>query len=66
MGACATSVDRRQTGLARTDQHTCTIPNAPPCVCDGAPHGPGVTAPPPMVAPMVLIEGSRRLASETS
>lgn len=27
------------------DQHTCTIPNAPPPVCDGAPHGPGVTVP---------------------
>jgi uncharacterized Zn-binding protein involved in type VI secretion len=28
-----------------TDQHTCPIPNAPPPACDGAPHGPGVTAP---------------------
>src|SRR3982751_3975647 len=28
-----------------TDQHTCTIPNAPPPACDGAPHGPGVTTP---------------------
>jgi uncharacterized Zn-binding protein involved in type VI secretion len=27
------------------DQHTCPIPNAPPPVCDGAPHGPGVTVP---------------------
>ena len=27
------------------DQHTCPIPNAPPPVCDGAPHGPGITAP---------------------
>lgn len=27
------------------DQHTCPIPNAPPPVCTGAPHGPGVTVP---------------------
>ncbi|HWB96228.1 MAG TPA: DUF6531 domain-containing protein, partial [Bryobacteraceae bacterium] len=27
------------------DQHTCTIPNAPPPGCDGAPHGPGITVP---------------------
>ena len=27
------------------DQHTCSIPNAPPPACDGAPHGPGVTVP---------------------
>ena len=27
------------------DQHTCPIPNAPPPVCDGAPHGPGITVP---------------------
>jgi uncharacterized Zn-binding protein involved in type VI secretion len=30
-----------------TDQHNCTIPNAPPPACDGAPHGPGVTTPGP-------------------
>jgi uncharacterized Zn-binding protein involved in type VI secretion len=23
------------------DQHICSIPNAPPPACDGAPHGPG-------------------------
>ena len=27
------------------DQHTCPIPNAPPPVCTGAPHGVGVTTP---------------------
>ena len=26
------------------DQHTCPIPNAPPPVCTGTPHGPGITA----------------------
>ena len=28
-----------------TDQHTCPIPNAPPPVCSGTPHGPGITTP---------------------
>lgn len=28
------------------DQHTCPIPNAPPPVGPGTPHGPGITAPP--------------------
>lgn len=25
------------------DQHMCPIPNAPPPVCSGTPHGPGIT-----------------------
>ena len=27
------------------DQHTCPIPNAPPPVCTGVPHGVGITVP---------------------
>ena len=44
LGACATNVLIGGKPAWRiTDQHTCTIPNAPPLACDGAPHGPGVT-----------------------
>jgi len=41
-----------------TDQHTCPIPNAPPPVCSGTPHGPGITMPiPDGGAGLVLIGG---------
>ncbi len=36
-----------------TDQHTCPVPNAPPPVGPGSPHGPGVTAPPGTVTVLV-------------
>ncbi len=35
------------------DQHTCPIPNAPPPVGPGTPHGPGVTAPPGAVTVLI-------------
>ena len=59
LGACATTVlIGGKPAWRGTDQHTCTIPNAPPPVCDGAPHGPGITAPiPDGGSGMVLIEG---------
>lgn len=37
------------------DQHTCSVPNAPPPAGPGSPHGPGITAPPGSTA--VLIKG---------
>jgi uncharacterized Zn-binding protein involved in type VI secretion len=46
MGACCTTVLIGGKPAWRiTDQHNCTIPNAPPLACDGAPHGPGITTP---------------------
>jgi uncharacterized Zn-binding protein involved in type VI secretion len=38
-----------------TDQHTCSVPNAPPPAGPGTPHGPGITAPPGSIT--VLIGG---------
>ena len=43
--ACTTVLIGGKPAWRIGDQHTCTIPNAPPPVCDGAPHGPGVTVP---------------------
>jgi uncharacterized Zn-binding protein involved in type VI secretion len=43
--ACTTVLIGGQPAWRITDQHTCSIPNAPPPACDGAPHGPGVTTP---------------------
>lgn len=41
-----------------TDEHNCMIPNAPPPVCDGAPHGPGITTPgPPSGTGVTMING---------
>ncbi len=59
LGACATTVlIGGKPAWRGTDQHTCPIPNAPPPVCDGAPHGPGITAPiPDGGSGIVLIEG---------
>jgi len=46
LGACATTVLIGGKPAWRIgDQHTCPIPNAPPPLCDGAPHGPGATTP---------------------
>jgi len=59
LGACATTVlIGGKPAWRGTDQHTCPIPNAPPPVCDGAPHGPGITAPiPDGGSGVVLIQG---------
>src|SRR5215470_566146 len=59
LGACATTVlIGGKPAWRGTDQHTCPIPNAPPPVCDGAPHGPGITAPiPDGGLGMVIIQG---------
>jgi uncharacterized Zn-binding protein involved in type VI secretion len=57
MGACSTDVIIGNMPAWRiTDQHNCTIPNAPPPACDGAPHGPGMTTPgPPSGTGMTMI-----------
>jgi uncharacterized Zn-binding protein involved in type VI secretion len=59
MGACATTVlIGGRPAWRALDQHNCMIPNAPPPVCDGAPHGPGITsALPDGGSGMVLIQG---------
>lgn len=36
-----------------SDQHTCPVPNAPPPVGPGTPHGVGITQPPGAVTVMV-------------
>ena len=43
--ACATVLIGGKPAWRLTDQHTCPIPNAPPPVSSGTPHGPGVTTP---------------------
>jgi len=43
--ACMTVLIGGKPAWRITDQHTCSIPNAPPPACDGAPHGPGITTP---------------------
>lgn len=43
--ACTTVLIGGKPAWRLTDQHTCTIPNAPPPVCSGTPHGPGITTP---------------------
>lgn len=43
--ACMTVIIGGKPAWRITDVHTCTIPNAPPLACDGAPHGPGTTVP---------------------
>jgi uncharacterized Zn-binding protein involved in type VI secretion len=43
--ACVTVLIGNKPAWRLTDVHTCPIPNAPPPVCDGAPHGPGTTTP---------------------
>src|SRR5437879_13847350 len=56
LGACSMDVIIGNMPAGRiTDQHTCSIPNAPPPACDGAPHGPGVTTPGPgaMLTPIL-------------
>lgn len=35
------------------DQHTCSVPNAPPPAGPGTPHGPGTTGPPGSVTVLV-------------
>jgi len=57
MGACSMDVMIGNKPAWRiTDQHNCTIPNAPPPACDGAPHGPGITTPgPPSGTGMTMI-----------
>ncbi len=35
------------------DQHTCPIPNAPPPVGPGTPHGPGITSPPGAITVLI-------------
>lgn len=48
LGACSTNVIiGGQPAWRIGDQHTCPIPNAPPPVCSGTPHGPGMTTPIP-------------------
>lgn len=43
--ACTTVLIGGQPAWRIGDQHTCPIPNAPPPVCTGTPHGPGITGP---------------------
>ena len=43
--ACTTVLIGGKPAWRLTDQHTCPIPNAPPPVCSGTPHGPGITTP---------------------
>jgi uncharacterized Zn-binding protein involved in type VI secretion len=59
LGACATTVlIGGKPAWRGTDTHNCMIPNAPPPVCDGAPHGPGITTPlPDGGTGMVIIQG---------
>ena len=45
-----------------TDQHTCPIPNAPPPVCSGTPHGPGVTTPVPDGGSGIVLIGGKPAA----
>src|SRR5258708_26143271 len=45
-----------------TDQHTCPIPNAPPPVCSGTPHGPGIPTPVPDGAPGLVLIGGKPAA----
>jgi uncharacterized Zn-binding protein involved in type VI secretion len=40
--ACTTMLIGGKRAWRLTDQHTCPIPNAPPPVCSGTPHGPGL------------------------
>jgi uncharacterized Zn-binding protein involved in type VI secretion len=42
---CPTVLIGKKPAWRITDQHTCPIPNAPPPVCSGTPHGPGITTP---------------------
>ncbi|MCA9148162.1 MAG: PAAR domain-containing protein [Planctomycetales bacterium] len=44
------------------DQHMCLIPNAPPPVCSGTPHGPGFTTPIPDGGSGVCIIGGKPAA----
>jgi len=44
------------------DQHTCPIPNAPPPVGTGTPHGPGVTTPVPDGAAGICLIGGKPAA----
>ena len=41
---CPTVLIGKKPAWRALDVHTCSIPNAPPPVCSGTPHGPGVTA----------------------
>jgi uncharacterized Zn-binding protein involved in type VI secretion len=45
-----------------TDQHNCTIPNAPPLACDGLPHGPGITTPVPDGGSGIVLIGGKPAA----
>jgi uncharacterized Zn-binding protein involved in type VI secretion len=45
--ACATVLIGGKPAWRIGDVHTCAIPNAPPPVGPGTPHGPGVTQPVP-------------------
>lgn len=40
---CMTVIIGHKPAWRILDVHNCTIPNAPPPACDGAPHGPGTT-----------------------
>jgi uncharacterized Zn-binding protein involved in type VI secretion len=56
--ACPTVLIGGKPAWRMGDQHTCPIPNAPPPVCSGTPHGPGITtAVPDGGSGMVLIGG---------
>lgn len=55
--ACMTVLIGGKPAWRITDQHNCTIPNAPPPVADGAPHGPGITNPGPGATLTVIIGG---------
>jgi uncharacterized Zn-binding protein involved in type VI secretion len=43
---CPTVLVQNRPAWRVADNHTCPIPNAPPPVGPGTPHGPGVTMPP--------------------
>jgi uncharacterized Zn-binding protein involved in type VI secretion len=55
--ACPTVIIGGLPAWRITDQHTCPIPNAPPLVSNGAPHGPGVTTPGPGATLTTIIGG---------
>ena len=55
--ACMTVLIGGKPAWRITDQHTCSIPNAPPPAADGAPHSPGVTTPGPGATLTTIIGG---------
>lgn len=65
MGApCPTVIIGGKPAWRVGDQHTCTVPNAPPPAGPGTPHGPGTTMPPGSVTVLVGGKPAARLTDK--